>query len=630
MNFLVGAKEHWRSRVPTWRKLVYRGVWPGIDLEYLGYQDRLEYRLLLAAGADPAAVIMETGARKLSLDEHGNLLAEAGDSFLRMSAPYAYQEIVGRKVPVAARFLPLEDGAYTFHLGNYDTNHPLIIDPVLEWGTFLGGSGFEFAYDVAVDSSGRPVIVGETVSTDFPTTSGVFDEAASDAGNVFITKLTADGSGLVFSTYLGGGSAIERGQGVALDSSDRIIVTGRTESGDFPTTPGVFDRVHNGANDVFVASLSADGTSLDWSTFMGSSGDDQGTGVTVDPAGNVYVCGFTADPTFPITPGAFDESQNGSQDAFVAKLTQTGNLVYATFMGGSGGDQATGIDVNAIGEAHVTGYGSNSGVDFPTTSGAFDETQNGNVNTFVSVVSTDGSSLVWSTFLGGSTDDRGKDIAIDPAGDVFVTGTASSSDFPTTAGAIDETLNGMLDIFLTRLSADGTSLIWSSYLGGANHDSPHGIALDSMGNVVLTGETQSPDLPTTGDALSQTLGGVTSAFFAGITADGATLTYASYLGGSGADSGSAVALDASNRAYITGSTTSSDFPTTPGVFNETTNGSNDAFVVSLVALGDLPVTDNGDGTYTAEYTPEALGMDQLEISINGQANRAFRVAGNCS
>nr|MBI2905687.1 SBBP repeat-containing protein [Chloroflexota bacterium] len=309
-----------------------------------------------------------------------------------------------------------------------------------------------------------------------------------------MTKLNAAGSGLVYSTYLGG-SVYDSGQAIAVDGSGNAYVTGKTSSSDFPTTPGALDTSSNGGTDAFVTKLNAGGNGLVYSTFVGGIWNDYGYAVAVDGGGNAYVTGNTNSLDFPTTPGAFDTSQNGNADAFVTKLNADGSgLVYSTFLGGSNDDIGYGLVVDGNSNAYVTGETASS--DFPTTSGALDTSSNGGTDAFVTKLNADGSALLYNTFLGGSSNDRGKAIAVDGSGNAHVTGNTSSSDFPTTPGAFDTVLNGG-DAFVTKLNAAGSGLVYSTFLGGSNSDYGYAIAVDGGGDAYVTGYATSTDFPTT-------------------------------------------------------------------------------------------------------------------------------------
>jgi hypothetical protein len=452
--------------------------------------------------------------------------------------------VVGQSgFPTDAADFPVTAGAFdpTFNGGNYDLFVAKLnaAGSALVYATYLGGNGNDAGdssgehrrVGIAVDSDGNAYVAGATTSTDFPTTGGAFDTTANGSEDAFVTKLNAAGSALVYSTYLGA-AASDGARAIAVDSDGNAYVVGGTSSSTFPTTVGAFDSSANGSGDVFVTKLNAAGSALVYSTFIGGSGFDSGYDIALDDLDNAYVIGETDSIGFPTTLGAFDTTFNGgSRDAFVAKLNATGSaLVYSTYLGGSGADDAPfgmgfGIAVDSFGNAYATGATDSS--DFPVTAGAFDETFNGGFkDAFVTKLDPDASgtdSLVYSTYLGGSVEDRGLSIAVDADDQAHVVGFTNSANFPT-ANAFDSTLAGGLDAFVTKLNADGSAPVYSTYLGGNNFTDGRAIALDFAGNAYVTGETFSSDLATPG-AFDTTRDGGRDAYAAKISEVPTTPTF---------------------------------------------------------------------------------------------------------
>jgi hypothetical protein len=455
-------------------------------------------------------------------------------------------------------------------------------EPSLAWSTFLGGNSYEVAHALALDSLANPVLAGWTLSSDFPTTPGAYDRTFNGNHDVFVAALSASGSALLWSTFLGG-SSYEDAHTLALDSLGNPVLAGRTLSSDFPTTPGAYDRTYNGNHDVFVAILSASGSALLWSTFLGGSEGDSVCGLVLDSSGNPVVAGYTLSSDFPKTPGAYDQTYNGAEDVFVSRLSASGDaLLWSTFLGGSGSDVGSDLALDSLENPVVMGYTLSS--DFPKTPGAYDQTYNGSHDVFVSRLSASGSALLWSTFLGGGGSDVGSALALDSSGSPVVMGYTLSSDFPKTPGAYDQTYNGAEDVFISRLSASGDALLWSTFLGGSGSDVGSGLALNPSGNAVVTGYTLSSDFPKTPGAYDQTYNGAEDVFVSRLSASGDALLWSTFLGGSGSDVGSALALDPSGNAVVTGYTLSSDFPKTPGAYDQTYNGGHDVFVTKF-AIG---------------------------------------------
>jgi len=603
VNYLLGNDPaKWQTNLPTYGEVVYRSVWPGIDVRFRGAEGQLKYEFLLRPGAEVRDIrLAYRGAERLSLDRRGNLLIETPLGSLTDTRPFAYQQRGGKRVPVSSRYLLPQGERYGIAVGAYDRGRPLVIDPGLLYSTYLGGPGSEGGQGIAVDGAGNAYLTGSTNSTNFPTTPGAFDTTANGNGDAFVTKLNPTGSApLVYSTYLGG-SGLDQGFGIAVDAAGNAYVTGQTSSTNFPTTPGAFDTTHNGFADAFVTKLNPTGSApLVYSTYLGSgAGDDRGFGIAVDGGGNAYVTGV-AFPGFPTTPGAFDTTFNGGVDAFVTKLNAAGSapLVYSTFLGGLGEDRGQGIAIDGAGNAYVTGRTLvTNPPSFPTTPGAFDTTPNGFgaglFDAFVTKLNPTGSApLVYSTYLGGTTSDQGKGIAIDGAGNAYVTGWTNSADFPITPGAFDTTANGVDDAFVTKLNAAGSApLLYSTYLGGGGVDQGQGIAVDGGGNAYVTGLTSSTSFPITPGAFDTTHNGFDDAFVTKLNPAGsAPLVYSTFLGGGGFDRGFGVAVDGGGNAYVTGETGSTNFPTTPGAFDTTFNTGSDAFVLKLDTGPTAPAT----------------------------------------
>lgn len=459
-----------------------------------------------------------------------------------------------------------------FAVGGYDHFLPLVIDPVLSlsYSTYLGGSGGENGFAIAVDGAGSAYVTGNTGSRNFPTKNPL-QLSYSGSTDAFVAKLNSAGTALVYSTYLGG-SGGERAYAIAVDSSGEAYVTGFTRSTDFPIKNAFQTTISSGDLwDGFVAKLNATGSALLYSTYLGGSGMDEGHAIALDGAGNAYVTGMTFSANFP-TANALQPNRTGSPDAFVAKIdpSQVGgkSLVYSTFLDGSAYSDGLGIAVDGLNNAYVTGRTSSS--DFPTTPGAF-RTQlgstDGSEDGFITKINAAGSALVYSTFLGGSGVDKVYGIAEDGSGNAYVTGYTESTNFPTVS-SLQSGLRGASDAFVTKLSADGSALIYSTYLGGTGTENQSayprvgGIAVDALGNAYVTGNTGSTDFATTAGVFQPTYGGGQyDAFVAKLNPAGTAFVYSTYLGGSDIDEAFGIAVDGSGNAYVTGTTFSTNFPT---------------------------------------------------------------------
>src|SRR5829696_7399649 len=356
VNYLVGDEQaNWQKGLPTHGELLYGGLWPGIDMSVRGEEGgKLKYELHLKPGSSVEDVRLGyRGAERLSVGAGGQLLVQTSLGVLKDAAPVSYQRIGGERVPVQSRYILKGDGGgYGFAVGAYDPRYPLIIDPGLDYSTFLGGAGRDNGQGVAV-REGRAYVTGETSSTDYPTTTGAFDRTHNGFIDAFVTKLNASGSALAYSTGLGS-MGEDEGVGIAVRDG-RAYVTGETSSTDYPTTTGAFDRTHNGFIDAFVTKLNASGSALAYSTGLGSMGDDEGEGIAVRD-GRAYVTGETSSTDYPTTTGAFDRTFNGDRDAFVTKLNASGSaLAYSTYLGGTSNEFSADIAVDGMSRAHVTG-----------------------------------------------------------------------------------------------------------------------------------------------------------------------------------------------------------------------------------------------------------------------------------
>ena len=624
-SYFVGSDAtRWRTGVPTYAKATYRDVYPGIDVAYYGNQRELEYDFIVHPGSAPDTVRLRfEGADRVELDASGELLLHTGGGVIRKGKPHIYQVVEGGRREIPGGYVLSETSQVSFEVGGYDHTRALIIDPTLVYSTYLGGSAEDFTSSnaIAIDGSGNAYVTGSTSSANFPTSPAAADGVYDGGHDAFVTKLDASGSAILYSTYLGG-TARDFGFAVAVDSSLRASVTGLTFSANFPATPGAFDVTLNGNSDIFVARLNALGTGLEFSTYVGGSGLDQGHSIALDTSGNAYVAGVTNSADFPTTAGAVDTTQNaGSFDAFVAKLSAAGSaLAYSTYLGGTNTDAVNSITVDALDDAYVTGYTHSS--NFPTTPAAFDTTYNGGLgittDVFVAKLTAVAfAPLVYSTYVGGSACDVANGIAVDTAGSAYVAGYTCSTNYPTTAGAFDTTFNGgSTDAFVTRLNASGSALAYSTYLGGSDagfggvdSEFAYGIAVDAAGAAYVTGFTHSADFPTTAGAFDTSFNGLADAFVTKLNAAGsAPLLYSTYLGGVADDAGSAIALDSSGSAYVTGFTRSATFPTTPGAFDTAFNGDLDSFVAKIAVGGSpallsvAPATGTYAGTVDLQAT----------------------------
>jgi Beta-propeller repeat len=572
--------SRWHTGIPTYAHVEYLAVYPGIDLVYHANQGQLEHDFVVSPGADPKAIHLGFGgAEKVELNDTGELVVHVAGGQLRQAPPVIYQDGPRGPQPVAGGYVLNELGEIDFAVSTYDETRPLVIDPVLVYSTFLGASGGDIGVQIAVGAGGDAYVTGYTGSPDFPVTPGAVQTLRRGGDfDAFVAKLNPTGTALVYSTFLGSAND-DRGVDIAVDAAGNAYVTGSPGFSDFPTTPGALQRELIANADGFVAKLDPTGTTLVYSTFLGGF-FAQPSAIAVDGAGSAYVTGNTRSDFFPTTPGAFQLDLKGGQDAFVVKLNAKGTArVYSTLLGGTfdaefGSDVASDIAVDGAGNAYVTGY--TPSPDFPTTPGAFRRTGGGlSLDGFVAKLNATGTALVYSTFLGGMGSDLATSIALDPDQDAYLAGWTTSPDFPTTPGALQPTHAPVgIDVFVTKLNPAGTGPVYSTVLGATNVRTTSSVALDAAGNAYVTGTAFANDFPTTPDALQRT-GVGTEPFVVKLNATGTALVYSTFLGGSRQDTASGLAVDRTGNAYLIGSTSSADFPTTPGAFQRTFVGGDD-------------------------------------------------------
>jgi hypothetical protein len=632
-NYFIGNDpKKWHTDVPNYAKVELKNVYPGIDLIYHGSeQGRLEYDFRLAPEADPDAIRLGfKGMKKLALDQRGDLVVSVGKSQIVEHAPDIYQEIGGNKQTVKGRWVLRGAHEAGFELASYDRTKPIVIDPVLLYSTYLGGSGGDQGNAIAVDSSGNAYVTGAAGPTDFPTLNAY--QSTANGGAAFVAKLNPSASGaasLLYSTYLGGNGG-DTGYGIAVDSSGNAYVTGTT---------GSFGN----------SSCTASGE-------PGVCCTGAGTGTcTAFPTLNAYQSTNNA-------ATAANGGGGGVANAFVAKLNPSASgaasLLYSTYLGGSAGysgDWGNGIAVDSSGDAYVTGatgsYGNSScnGLDTPgacctgagtgtciafPTLNAFQSTLNGGENAFVAKLDPSASgaaSLLYSTYLGGSTAEVGFGIAADPSGNAYVTGTTESNDFPT-LNAYQSTLGGEYsNAFVAKLNpglSGMASLLYSTYLGGDYYDMGYGIAVDSSANAYVTGSAASTNFPTL-NAYQSTNNDTEygNAFVAKLNpaaSGAASLLYSSYLGGSGSDGGNGIAVDSSGNAYVTGTTGSfgNSSCTASGEPGDCCTGAGTGTCIAFPTLNAYQSTNNaaangangGANAFVAKLNPSASGAASLSYS----------------
>jgi uncharacterized repeat protein (TIGR01451 family) len=685
-NYLIGNDPaKWRRDIPQFARVRYQNVYPGVDLVYYGNQGQLEYDFEVAPGADPSQIALQfQGPERANLDSNGNLILASGSGEIRLQAPRIYQEFGTEQRPVAGRFALRKDGEVGFELAAYDRRRALVIDPVLSYSTYFGGTGNEACSGiagvviagvtsppagcpaVAIDASSNIYLAGSTTSADFPLTPqpsttpppAAFQTALAAAPDVFVTKLNAAGSAIIFSTYLGG-DGVDTSAGVAADTAFNVVVTGNTTSSNFPTSgASAFQatRASVGAH-AFVSQLDPTGHTLLYSTYLSGNGTESARGLALDARNKIYVIGTTtstnqpdATSSFPATVGAIQVASLGTSQFFMSKIDPTligfPSLVYSTYFGGgnpiNGATLGGAIAVDANANVYITGgttfqHTGSTATDFPILNayqGCLDTSPPATPPTTAPSCSTSvtapdafvakinpaasaGAQLLYSSYLGGTGDDVGYGIAVDSGLSVYVTGSTSSTDFtlPTSTTAFQATNQGLTDAFVGKFGTPCTGstcttttvpLTYFSYLGGSGTDVGLGIAVDTLQGARIAGWTNSPNFPHPNNPVRSALSGPVDGFVARIDTTASSTTslghYGTYLGGNGADFATSIAADTQGNSYVAGETASTDFPTANPIQGGLAGGSgSDAFVTKLGPTLNLALTE------TVSPSPAGVG-----------------------
>jgi hypothetical protein len=624
--FISKDSAKWRRNVPQFARVRYREVYPGVDLVYYGKQGHLEYDFELAPGADPNEVALQfAGLQKLTINQAGDVVLASDASDLSLRAPRAYQFVGGQQRTITSRFVLREHDQVGFELGPYDHGRALVIDPVLSYSTYLGGSGEEACPGritigtvssppagcpaIAVDSAFNIYVAGSTTSSDFPPAGTPFQGTPAATPDVFVAKLNAQGQ-LVFSTYLGG-NFTDFTAGLAVDGASQVIVAGSTTSTNFPTKGAYQTTAASAGQHAFVSELLPDGSDLVYSTYLSGGGTDTATGVALDATGKIYLSGITASANFPTTTGAFQTTPKATNQFFMSKIDPTlsgvPSLVYSTYIGGSSSPSSGGVvlgggiavDTNASAPSvYVSG-----GTDFTNMPvlNAANGTNAGKVDAWVAKftpTSPPGTQEIYLTYLGGTENDVATAVAVDGSGQAYVTGYTLSPSITAASGTTPFQANnsGGVDAFLFKIGGSVPSgqtaypINYFTYLGGSGTDVASSITLDALQGARIAGWTTSGDLPSINSRFQGTFAGLVDAFVARIDTTATTATAAGhfgvYLGGGGSDLGTSIAGDILGDTYITGETSSGDFPrVTP--LQASLNGTSDAFISKFAPQANL-------------------------------------------
>ncbi len=579
-NYFIGNNKHlWRQNVPHFAKVEFENVYPGINLAYYGNEGRMEYDFIVLPGGNVESIqVRYRGIDKVEIDNQGDLVLHSQDLVIRQEKPTVYTLNSGVKAPVSCAYIVKNGNEIRFQLEKFDARKVIVIDPAVTFSSYLGGTESDEGTAIAVDSSGNIYLTGFTLSSDFPKLRAV--QSRNRGGqDAFVAKILVDGN-LSYVTYLGGDGRDE-GMGIAADAAGNAYVTGETQSANFPTRQA-FQSTLRGPNDAFIVKLNDSGSQLLYSTYFGGSSGEAAAAITVDSIGNMYLAGGTDSLDFPLVH-PFQSGFGGSSDAFVCKLNSSGSaLIYSSYLGGNGGDAAYSIALDISGKAYLAGI--TDSTNFPVAH-AFQQKFGGLFDAFVAKVSEAGSTLVFSSYLGGRGFDAAHGIAVSSSNKAHIAGFTNSKNFPTKRPFQRSRGGTSLDAFVVKMNRSGNSLVYSTYFGGSQGpDAGRSIAVDRKGNAYVTGKADSDDFPVL-KSLQRYNNGAShagDAFVAKFNRIG-KLKYSTLVGGDFDETGLGIAVDSLGTAYITGTTDSFNFPVFQP-FQEEKSGTllpTDAFVTRI-------------------------------------------------
>lgn len=617
-NYLLGDNENnWQKSINNYKAVTYKELYPGIDLVFYGKANNLEYDLVVSPKVDPSLVklrfqeLNNSHQTSIEIDKQGDLLIKTKSGLVRQHKPFVYQEIEGRQIAVNGSYKKHDDNTIGFSLAEYNQDFPLVIDPEISFSTYLGGQLTDQASAIAVDKEGNSYIVGTTSSNNFPLVKPL--QATSGGGplDIFIAKLSADGSSLIYTTYLGG-SSIDQAFDIAIDSSNNVYITGLTISSNFPTKSALQAQKGGGVFDAFVTKINASGSELVYSTYLGGSDDDQGFSLAVNEQGNVFITGSTASRNFPgVTEGVL----NGITDGFVTELNRQGTaVIYSRFLGGNDEDEASSIAIDQQDNAYVTG--DTFSPNFPVKDGV-QANLAGEQDAFITKLNLSGD-VVYSSYLGGTGNDSAIDIVVDLEGNAYITGSTASSNFPI-KDALQMTNAGGGDAFITKIAANGKEVVFSTYLGGTLTDNASSIALDPVGNVYVSGTTFSTNFPMLKPVQDKNKGS-NDVFLTKINAFGNSLLYSTYLGGAGQEDSLGITVDTSGTTYLAGTSISTDFPVV-NALQSASAGTADAFITKILEPIGPPIPD-----FSLIITPSTQNIfagSATSFTVNSRSTNDF-------
>ena len=641
-NYFIGSDPHqWRTNIPQFGRVHYRRVYPGIDLVYYGNGRQIEHDFLVSPSASPRSIHLRfddgigspAHGSALRITPSGDLSIPTVGGELRLLKPVAYQDVDGKRRSVSSSFVLQGHSSVGFKVASYDHGAPLVIDPVLaviSYSTFIGGSFTDGATGIAIDPATQSIyLTGTTNSDNFPGVGvGSLQQALPGISNAFVMNLDPTGTKILFATFLGG-SLTDTATAIGLDGTGSVYITGSTTSSDFPVTNTAFQTKLAGIQNAFVTKLTPSGAALAYSTYLGGEATDEANAIVVDETNEeAYVAGGTTSTAFPLqTP--YQNASGGAQDGFLTRLNKAGTgLLASTYFGGSGNDQVNGIALDKT--RNVIIVGSTTSSNLPVTSNAPQVTPAGSGDAFVARFSNAATALGYCTYLGGTNADSATAVATDPASNIYVVGSTQSLNFPTSNGAVQtssgEGFYGFYNnAFLVEIGKSG-AFVYGTYLGGSMDNDANAVALDGTGNVYIVGETNSPDFPITnaltlnGNSLLFDNGGQNDTYNAFVAKISPVANvppfYVSWFGGSVSDNATGIALNAAGTAWITGETSSPDFPISTGALQPTIGGSQNAFLMSVVQ-GPAPPTN-----LVATASPPPLGQTQVVLTWQDATNDA--------
>jgi len=581
-NYFVGNdKNQWKNNVQIFKEVLVKNIYDKIDIHYYFENNYLRYDFVLQPGAEPNDITFTLDGSNETIKNIGNeLILETSIGNIHIGDLKSYQYNQKNKNKIRSHF-EIDNNQIKLITDAFDKNAIMIIDPLV-WSTFIGGSQDDYYNDVVLDANNNVYVTGYTSSSNYPTTIGSYNTSFTNFYDIIVTKFSSNGAGPIFSTFIGGTSD-DRGYSLALDNSNNIFLSGGSTSGNYPTTVGTFDQVHNGSNDVIITKINSLGTSLIFSSFLGGSGTERGSTITLDNNKNIYLSGNTDSFDYPTISGCYDQTFSGGfYDAFVTKLdSNASTLIYSTYIGGMNTDISRSHTNDGSGNLYLTGY-TDSG-DFPSTAGAFGIPIAAIKNVFVTKINPSGTSLIYSTSIGIG---EATDITIDKSNNVILTGNTDANNYPITSGAYKTIFNSPGESFITKLNQSGNNLIFSTFIGGNNnYDYANSISLDSTNNIIITGNTFSNDYPTTINCFDGSFnGGTEDVFVSKINSNGSSLDYSTFIGGSSNEISRGIATNTNGIIFIVGETKSNNFPTTIGAFDQSFNGGvlyGDAFIAKI-------------------------------------------------